>query len=82
MVSPGNAYVRDDLFRLQLNHYPLRMEAVIFACERLCEIGIALPVGVEIAIIKSGIAIELRTVIAGNSAVRQIVTVRVANQLT
>src|SRR5207245_6867354 len=80
-ISPLDADCIDILFLVESDHHPLRMKRVIFSGEFLCQIGIAFPVGIEIAIVEPREAVKLGATVAGESAVTKLIAVGVANHL-
>src|SRR4029077_20452770 len=60
---------------------PLRMRRVVFAGERLRQIGIAFPIGTEIAIGQAPVAGRVGAIVAGRASMRKWVAVGVAEHL-
>src|SRR5215472_5231620 len=57
------------------------MRRVILTREPLCQIRVALPVGVDVAIVEAREAVEFRSVVAGESAMGQRVAIRMPDHL-
>src|SRR5580692_9272972 len=54
-LGPGNPDRVDFLCAAQIDERPLRIERIVFTSEGACQIRIALPIGIGIAIRKNGI---------------------------
>jgi hypothetical protein len=57
------------------------MERIVFASEWFCEIGIALPVGMEIAVIEAGETVEFRPAVSGESTMLQRIAIRMPDPI-
>ena len=79
--GPGNTNRIYVLLLPQIDHHPLRMERIRFASEWLCEIGIALPVGIQIAVIEAGEAVEFRPAVSGEAAMLQGIAIRMPDPI-
>src|ERR1700730_8372376 len=79
--GPVDAYGVQVLLAGQIENDPLRMRRVVLAGETLREIGIALPERPRVTIRQARIADRIRTVIAGDAAARQRISVGVDDGL-
>ena len=80
-VGPGNANGIDRQRVRKIDDHPLRMRRVLFAGERLRQIGIAFPIGTEIAIGQAPVAGRVGAIVAGRASMRKWVAVGVAEHL-
>ena len=68
---PCNADRIHVLLPSEIDHYPLRMNRVILTSKAFCEIWIAFPVSVEIAIVEPGETVKFRSAIPRKTAMLQ-----------
>src|SRR6266576_5441158 len=54
-LAPGNLDRTDRQTIREINSHPLRMKEVVFSSESLCQVRIALPVSVKVAVRNAGI---------------------------
>src|ERR1700730_14191502 len=79
--GPVDAYGLQILLAGEIEDDPLRMRRVVLAGETLREIGVALPERPLVAIGQARIADRIRTVIAGDAAARQRISIGVDDGL-
>ena len=81
-LGPGDPHRVERTRGGQVDNHPLRMKRIVFARVRLREVWIALPVGVQVAIGESRVADHICAVIVSDAAMRQRISVGMANGLT
>ena len=81
-LGPGDPHGVERTRGCQVDNHPLRMKRIVFARVRLRQVGIALPVGVQVAIGESRVADHICAVIVSDAAMRQGISVGMANGLT
>src|SRR5580704_4572654 len=81
-VGPSNPDRVERARSGKVNKNPLGMKRIVFACVWLCQIWIALPIRIQIAVGESRIANHICTVVVSDAAMRQRISVRMADGLT
>ena len=81
-LGPGDPHGVERARGCQVDNDPLGMKRIVFARVRLREVRIALPVGIQVAIGESRVADHICAVIVSDAAMRQRISVGVADGLT